>query len=97
MARQSENVNGVLQTGIFINLLVADVSDGLPVPNVSSPPTAVLSWNVYTPQFFEPLLEFAGKYVNDNGAVLIFHPKNPLIRKTIVANAKHSGFLVYKD
>lgn len=96
-AGRSERVNGALQTGDFIDLLVADVPDGLPVPNISSPPTAVPSWNVYTPQFFGPLLEFAGKYVRDHGAVLIFHPENHLIRKTIVANAKQSGFVVYKD
>lgn len=90
-------MNGALQSGGFIDLVVADVPDGLPVPNISLQATEVPAWNLYTPQFLGPLLEFARKYIHDNGAVLMFHPENLLVRKTIVANAKQSGFVVYKD
>lgn len=81
----------------FIGCKCSRRTNCMHVLNISSPSTTVSMWNVYSPSFIWPLVEVARKFVHNNSTVLMFHPKNPLVWKTMVTNAKQLGSMVYKD
>lgn len=68
-----------------VDLVIADYPDGLPVPGVSMPPSSVPSWNEKVSDFLTYVIGFCGLFLHDDGAVLLFYPENPLIKKEIVS------------
>ena len=59
-----------------LDLIVADVPENLPVPNISSPESAIPLWNVRPEKFIDTVLEFADNYLHDDAALLLFHPND---------------------
>ena len=75
------------------DLIVADIPDGLPVPNVSIPPSNIPSWNVLNQEeVIEPIFEFASEFIHDDGAILLFHPQNNKIKKFTLEHVDTYGF-----
>ena len=58
----------------FVDLIIADIPEGLPVPGVSDPPTSIPSWNIDTDNCLQPIFDFADNHLHDDGAVILFHP-----------------------
>lgn len=57
--------------GSKFDLIVADLPEGLLVPNVSSPPQSILDWNKHNLSHIEALFEFTYAYLIDNVCMLI--------------------------
>lgn len=75
------------------DLIVADIPDGLPVPNVSEPPSHVPTWNLLNEEkMIELIFEFALEYIHDDGAILLFHPENGKVKKFTLEHADTCGF-----
>ena len=71
--------------------------EGLPVPNVSSPPDLIPSWNAHNSKDIEALFEFADGFLTDDAPLLLFLPEFKIIRDDIRAYAASYGFALAKD
>lgn len=81
-----------------MDLIVADVPDNLPVPRISSPSDFVPAWNQCNiDDFVETLFAYAVQHLSDDGAILLFLPESPLIRKDVLGWAQEYGYVQYKD
>ena len=80
-----------------IDLLIADIPEGLPVPNVSSPSTAIPDWNALPSGFVESIFIFAETFLHDDAALLLFHCDDPNIHNEVVEWAQEYGFKVHRD
>jgi hypothetical protein len=74
-----------------------DLPDGLPVPNASSPPDIIPSWNAYNSKDIEALFEFADGFLTDDAPLLLFLPEFKTIRDDVRAYAASYGFALTKD
>ena len=52
--------------------MIADLSEGLPVPTVSVPTSVVPTWNEKSDDYFQELFDFADEILHDNGVLLLF-------------------------
>ena len=82
-----------MNSGPCFDLIVVDIPDGLPVPNVSESPSHVPAWNLLNEEeMIEPIFEFASEYVHDDGAILLFHPENGKVKEFTLERADTYGF-----
>ena len=58
-----------------IDLVIADIAEGLHVPGILIPLSSIPSWNAKSDKFLFVLFLFCMQYFHDDGALLIFHPK----------------------
>ncbi len=58
----------------LVDLVLFDCQENLPVPGVSSPPTAVPAWNE-DPDFdgLQSAFAFAETHLQDHGCMIVFH------------------------
>jgi hypothetical protein len=68
---------GVPKATPTLDLVIADISEGLPVPGISTPSSSIPSWNAKSDKFFLVLFSFCMQYLHDDGVLLIFHPEDP--------------------
>ena len=71
---RSRSFRGVPSVRGHADLVIADLPDGLPVPNVSVPSSAVPTWNLKSESYLQELFDFADEILHDNGALLLFYP-----------------------
>jgi hypothetical protein len=82
----------------MIDLVIADIPENLPVPNVSDPSYSVPSWNALDSDFLGELFDFSDKILHDDGALLLFHPDdNGDFRESIEDHFAAFGFTIFKE
>lgn len=57
------------------DLILADILEGFPPPNVSSPLERFSDWKKHDTNHIEALFEFEHSYLNDNACMLLMIPK----------------------
>jgi hypothetical protein len=75
--------DGEIQPRPGTDLIIAEYPDGLSVPGVSSPSSQIPKWNAHVDGFLRIIVGFAGKYLHDDGALLLFYPDNPKVKKEL--------------
>ena len=81
-----------------VDLIIADISDNMSVPNVSDLFYIVPSWNALDTGFLGELFDFADEILHDDGALFLFHPDdNGDFRKSIEDHFDAFGFTVFKE
>ena len=67
-----------------VDLMIADVSEGLHVPTVSAPLGPIPQWNHFDPhsQWLSPIFDFAQEYLADSGGLLLMYPAPSLPHKS---------------
>ena len=90
---------GVARSDVgMADLVIADIPENLPVPNVSDPSYSVPSWNALDSDFLGELFDFADEILHDDGALLLFHPDdNGDIRESIEDHFAAFGFTIFKE
>ncbi len=76
----------------FLN---TEVSLDLLIPLISIPPTIVPSWNRHINNYVSRIFGFANKYIEKNGAILIFHDDDPHIFKEIKSFSERNGYEIH--
>ena len=71
---RSRSFRGLPSVRGHADLVIADLPDGLPVPNVSVPSSLVPTWNLRPENYLHELFDFADEILDDNGALLLFYP-----------------------
>jgi hypothetical protein len=80
------------------DLVIADIPENLPVPNVSDPAYSVPSWNALDSDFIGKLFDFADEILHDNGVLLLFHPNdNGDFMENIQDHFVAFGFTIFKE
>lgn len=87
---------GVISQSRAIDLMILDISKGLPVPGVSFPPSIVPPWNTVPPQFLKSAFDFAGSHLHDDGAILVFHCDGAQVKLDLKAFCRAFHFKVYQ-
>jgi hypothetical protein len=95
-ARKTRVSSEICKFGGF-DLIIADLPEGLPVPNVSSPPDLIPSWNAHNSKDIEALFEFADGFLTDDAPLLLFLPEFKTIRDDVRSYAASYGFALAKD
>ena len=80
------------------DLVIANIPENLPVPNVSDPAHSAPSWNAFDLDFFGELFNFADEIIHDDGTLLLFHlDDNGDFRENIQDQFPSFGFTIFKD
>jgi hypothetical protein len=77
-----------------LDLIMADMPDGLPISNMNS---SVPTWNLLRDEWPEPIFEVARDTLQDDGAIMLFHPDIPEIRLATDALVEAYGFTALYD
>jgi hypothetical protein len=90
---------GVARSDVgMADLVIADIPENLPVPNVSDPSYSVPSWNALDSDFLGELFDFADEILHDDGALLLFHHvDNGDFRESIESHFAAFGFTMFKE
>ena len=89
--------DGVPSTQPCMDLFILDLPEGLPVPEVSDPPSAVPDWNVIPPTFLEDAFEFASNHLHDDAAMLIFLADDIKVKREILGYLAGFNFMEYRE
>lgn len=57
-----------------VDLVIADIPEGLPVPGLSDPDHTIPPWNAKNLDSIQSIFSFCKKYLHDDGALLVFQP-----------------------
>jgi hypothetical protein len=55
-----------------LDLILANIPEGLPAPGISNPPLSIPAWNQESKEWL--LFDFADEHLYDDGATILFHP-----------------------
>ena len=80
-----------------MDLILLDIPDGLPVPNVSRPPFIVPKWNFLRPGFLDHAFDFASVHVQDRGAVLLFFSDDLEMRAKLRGYMTAYNFVLFRE
>lgn len=96
--RQTQvSVNCMNEKHSGIDLIIADIPENLPVPTVSNPSIAVPPWNSREPGYVESIFEFARMYLQNDGALLLFHCDDRDLFTEVFDLADSYDFVMAKD
>jgi hypothetical protein len=93
-ARQFAKIPGKRTSVDLVNI---DISDDLPIPELSSPPSFVPEWNKRKKGFLEVLFDFANSNLHDNGAILLFFSDDLDVKVDLKGLMSAYGFLTFKE
>ena len=80
------------------DLIIADIPENQPVPNVSDPTYSVFSFNALDLDFLGELIDFADEIIHDDEALLLFHPdNNGDFNESIQDHFVAFGFIIFKE
>ena len=80
-----------------MDLIIADIPENLPVPTVSIPSSTVPSWNSRESGYVESIFEFASYYLQNDGALLLFHCDDRDLCTEVFDLADSYDFVMTKD
>ena len=86
-----------MEPGACLDLIIGDVPDGLPVPEISDVEDDVPSWNELNGNWTEPIFEFAQNFLQENGAILLFQPDILEVRDGTKDGTTAYGFNVLRE
>lgn len=80
----------VQKTTPIVNLVIADILEGLHVPEISNPPFSIPFWNAKSLKYFFVTFPLSMLYLHDDDDLLIFYPKDSKWTKEL-----SSWFFIY--
>ena len=78
-------------------MIILDIPDGLPVPNVSRLPFVVPSWNTLRHGFLDHAFDFAAAHVQDRGAFLLFFPDSLELKAKLRGYMTAYNFVLFRE
>ena len=94
---KAQPFKGVQGTAGAVDLMLMDILEGLPVPFVSFPRTAVPGWNADDESFMAMVFAIGSSLVNDNGALLLFHKDDLQLRADLRGFANAYSWKILKE
>lgn len=88
---------GVQGTAGGVDLMLVDFPEGLPVPMVSSPRTAIPEWNTDDMSFLAMVFAMGSSLVHDNGVLVLFHKDDLQLRADIRGSANAYHWKILKE
>jgi hypothetical protein len=78
-------------------LIIVDIPENLPIPNLSCPATSVPSWNTLRQGFLDHMFDFASAHVQDCGAILLFFPDDLDLKANLRGYMRTYGFALFRE
>ena len=74
----------MIGTLLVVDLMIADILEGVHVPIVSAPSGPISKWNQFDPhsQWLFPIFDFAQEYLADGGGLLLMYPAPSVLHKS---------------
>jgi hypothetical protein len=87
---------GVANKGIGVDLMIFDIPENLPIPNMSNLPSSIPDWNQMHKDLLVSVFDFVGGHVHDDGVLLLFFPDDLKLKETLQGymEAYHFSFEV---
>ena len=80
-----------------MDLIIFDIPESLPVPDVSRMPFSVPPWNALRHGFLDHAFDFAAANVQDKGAVLLFFPDDLELKSKLRGYMTGYNFVVFRE
>jgi hypothetical protein len=80
-----------------VELILLDIPENLPVPNLSSPATSVPPWNTLRLGFLDHVFDFASVHIQDRGAILLFFPDNLELKAKLRGYMTTYSFALFRE
>jgi hypothetical protein len=80
-----------------VDLIILDIPENLPMPNLSSPATSVPPWNTLQVGFLDHVFDFASVHVQDRGAILLFFPDNLELKAMLRGYMTTYSFVLFRE
>jgi hypothetical protein len=80
-----------------VDLVIVDIPNGLPIPELSSPQSFVPKWNKRKKGFLEVLFDFANSHLHDKGAIILFFSDDLDVKADLKGLMSAYGFLTFKE
>lgn len=77
-----------------VDLLMVDIPENLPVPNVSS---SIPPWNELDESFVDLAFDFANNHIHDDGGFIVFHADDPVLNSKLKGYMRAYRFRIYKE
>jgi hypothetical protein len=94
---RSRRHNGVVNAKATLDLIIVDLPKDLHVLTVSEPADVVPPWNQSADSLLEAVFVFAEDYLQDDGAMIVFHPFQVDAKSTILGYCVEYGFETRKE
>jgi hypothetical protein len=88
---------GVEGTRGGVDLIIVDIPEYLPIPNLSCPATSIPSWNTLRQGFLDHMFDFASANVQDCGAILLFFPDDLELKAILRGYMRTYGFALFRE
>ena len=96
-ASQEFFFSGKVLSKVAVDLIIAEYTDGLPVPEVSEIPGQVPNWNKHVQNFVKFTIGFNQGYLHDNEAFLLFYPDSMQIKKEVLSFLYNNNLVVKEE
>ena len=77
-----------------MDLVIGDIPENLPVPDLSQNVDDIPSWNQCPQNWLEPIFDFAGAFLHDDGCLMLMHSYSSTMKGRILAYARTFDFVV---
>jgi hypothetical protein len=94
---KTRHYKGSLEDHPCLDLILADIPKGLPVPSISKSPLFIPAWNQESKKWLQPLFDFGDKHLHDDGAIILFHPFRMSTKSIILGYCKLYGVAIRKE
>jgi hypothetical protein len=94
---RTQAFKGVANKSVGVDLMIFDILENLPVPNMSNLPSSIHDWNQMHKDLFVSVFDFAGGHVHDDGVLLLFLPDDLKLKATLQGYMEAYHFSVYQE
>jgi hypothetical protein len=88
---------GVANKGVGVDLMIFDIHNNLPIPNMSSLPSSIPDWNQMHKDLLVSVFDFAGGHVHNDGVLLLFFPDDLKLKATLQGYMEAYHFSIYQE
>jgi hypothetical protein len=88
---------GVEGTRGGVDLIILDIPENLPIPNLSCPATSVPSWNTLRRGFLDHVFDFASTHVQYCGAILLFFADDLDLKANLRGYMRIYNFILFQE
>jgi hypothetical protein len=98
VGRQCQVFGNIVEKDFMVDLIITEIPDNLPIPNVSKPSSAIPTWNILPEAYFKNLFAFANKFLHDDGGLFaIYSDDDGVTKEKMMGLFKRNGFSFFKD
>ena len=93
---KTRHYKGSPKDHLCLDLILADIPEGLHVLGISNPLSSIPAWNQESKEWLQPLFDFVNEHLYDDQAIILFHPFRMSPKSNILGYCNSYGFAIRK-